>query len=124
MKIKEIKEGKIIFDNGYRLEYYHDQDCCEYVYADFDILETYNVSIKTGKNIKIKEIDFSEKLSELIEGIEGMGFNIISKIGEKFFVPCYNEQNGYYSNELELILYKQEDKETLNITDFVKDILD
>ncbi len=124
MKIKEIKEGKIIFDNGYILEYYHDQDCCEYVYADFDILETYNVSIKTGKNIKIKEIDFREKLSELIEGIEGMGFNIISKIGEKFFVPCYNEQNGYYSNELELILYKQGNKETLNITDFVKDILD
>ena len=124
MKIKEIKEGKIIFDNGYILESYHDQDCCEYVYADFDILETYNVSIKTGKNIKIKEIDFREKLSELIEGIEGMGFNIISKIGEKFFVPCYNEQNGYYSNELELILYKQGNKETLNITDFVKDILD
>ena len=124
MKIKEIKEGKIIFDNGYILEYYHDQDCCEYVYADFDILETYNVSIKTGKNIKIKEIDFREKLSELIEGIEGMGFNIISKIGEKFFLPCYNKQNGYYSNELELILYKQGNKETLNITDFVKDILD
>ena len=83
MKIKEIKEGKIIFDNGYILEYYHDQDCCELVYADFDILKNYNVSIKTGKNIKIKEIDFREKLSELIEGIEGMGFNIISKIGEK-----------------------------------------
>ena len=74
--------------------------------------------------MKIKEIDFREKLSELIEGIEGMGFNIISKIGEKFFVPCYNEQNGYYLNELELILYKQGNKETLNITDFVKDILD
>lgn len=123
MKIKEITGGKVIFDNGYILDYFHDQDCCEQVYADFDVLETYNVSTKTGKNINIKEIDFEEDLNKLIKGIEGQGFNMISKIGEQFFVPCYNDQNGYYSNDLELILYKKDKKETLDITDLVKDII-
>lgn len=119
MKIKEIKENSIIFDNGYELEAYHERDCCEEVYSDFDILTTYNVSTITGKTINIKDIDFEETLNKLVKGIEGQGFNLISKIGENFFVPCYNEQNGYYSSNLTLILYK--DKETLDITDFIKD---
>lgn len=121
MKIKEIKEDGIIFDNGYELEYYHEQDCCEHVYADFDILSNYNLSTKIGKTINIKEIDFKEELEELIEGIQEQGFNMVSKIEEKFFVPCYNEQNGYYSSELELILRKGKTKEIIDISNFVKD---
>ena len=122
MKIKEFKEGSIIFDNGYKLEYYHEQDCCENVYAEFEMLKDYNVSLVTGKNIDIKEIDFEESLTKLIEGVKEAGFNMISKIGEKFFIPCYNSQNGYYSGDLELILYKKNNvKEELDISDFVED---
>lgn len=121
MKIIEINEDNIIFDNEYRLEYYHKQDCCESVYADFEMLKNYNVSTKTGKSINIKDIDFSENLGELIQGVEEQGFNMVSKIGEKFFVPCYNEQNGYYSDDLELILHKEKAKETVDISEFVKD---
>lgn len=122
MKIKEINDDYILFDNGYKLRAYHSQDCCENVYADFEILKDYNVSTKTGKSIKIQEIDFEESLEQLIQGIEEQGFNMVSKIEEKFFVPCYNSQNGYYSSNLELILYKSEKlKETLDISDFVKD---
>ena len=121
MKIKEIKEDTITFDNKYELEYYHEQDCCEHVYADFEVLKDYNVSTKTGKTINIKEIDFKENLLELIEGIKGQGFNILSKIGEKFFIPYYNEQNGYYSSNLRLILYKNGIEETVDISDYVED---
>ena len=121
MKIKEINEEKIIFNNGYILKYYHEQDCCEQVYAEFEILNDYNISTKTGKIINIKDIDFEENLEDLIQGIEEEGFNMISKIGEKFFVPCYNSQNGYYSDDLELILEKSKAKETMNISDFVQD---
>lgn len=122
MKIKEINDDYILFDNGYKLRAYHEQDCCENVYADFEILKDYNVSTKTGKSIKIQEIDFEESLEQLIQGIEGQGFNMVSKIEEKFFVPCYNSQNGYYSSDLELILCKTENlEETLDISDFVKD---
>lgn len=122
MKIKEFKEESIIFDNDYKLEYYHEQDCCESVYAEFEILKDYNVSLVTGKNIDIKEIDFEESLTKLVEGVKEVGFNMVSKIGEKFFVPCYNSQNGYYSGDLELILYKENNvREELDISDFVED---
>ena len=59
MKIKTINNDNIEFDNGYKLEYYHYQDCCEQVYADFDMIKNYNVSTKTGKSINIKDIDFN-----------------------------------------------------------------
>lgn len=121
MKIKNITESNIIFDNGYEMEAFHDRDCCEDVYADFSVLQNYNISNITGKTINIREIDFEENLNKLVKGIEGQGFNLISKIGENFFVPCYNEQNGYYSSNLTLILHKQEEKETLDITDFIED---
>ena len=122
MKIVEINDEEIKFNNGYILYYYHSQDCCEHVYADFEVLKSYNLSTKTGKTINIKDIDFEENLQNLVEGINEAGFNMISKIGEKFFVPCYNQQNGYYGSDLDLILYKNKNyKETLNISDFVED---
>ena len=46
---------------------------------------------------------------------------MISKIGEKFFIPCYNSQNGYYSSELELILKRGKAKEVMDISEFVED---
>lgn len=104
MKIKSIFDEKIVFDNGYELSYYHVQDCCENVYADFKILKTYNLSTTTGKIIDIYNIDFNENIENLIECVKEQGFNMVSKIGEKFFIPCYNEQNGYYNDKLELIL--------------------
>lgn len=122
MKIVEINDEEIKFNNGYILYYYHSQDCCEHVYADFEVLKSYNLSTKTGKTINIKDIDFEENLQNLIEGINEAGFNMISKIGEKFFVPCYNVQNGYYNDKLELILQiNKKLEEHLNISDYIED---
>lgn len=122
MKIVEINDEEIKFNNGYILYYYHSQDCCEHVYADFEVLKSYNLSTKTGKTINIKDIDFKENLQNLIEGINEAGFNMISKIGEKFFVPCYNVQNGYYNDKLELILQiNKKLEEHLNISDYIED---
>ena len=38
MKIEEVTEDHILFDNGNKIEYGHDQDCCEWKYACFKIL--------------------------------------------------------------------------------------
>lgn len=126
MKIVEIvEEDKIVFDNGYTLEQYHSQDCCEHVYADFNVLDNYNLSTVTGKTIDIRDIDFEERIENLIQPVQSAGFNMVSKIGEKFFVPCYNEQNGYYSSDLELTLRRPvafgNVEEKIDITDCVKD---
>jgi hypothetical protein len=122
MKIVKINSEDIAFDNGFEIMGYHEQDCCESVYADFSILKDYNLSTVTGKTIDIKDIEFVEDIEKYIEKVEDAGFNIISKIGEKFFVPCYNSQNGYYSSDLSLIIRKNNNaKVEINISDCVKD---
>jgi len=107
MKIKLINENGIIFDNGMELNDFHDQDCCEHVYACWDSLKT-----EAG----LMEHEFDEDLK--IEGVENSGFRL-----DGFFVPCYNFQNGYYSSSLELII-KYSDKRTtkhIDISDWVND---
>ena len=78
MKIIEIEENILEFDNGYKLEAYHEQDCCENVYADFTILNSYNLSTTTGKTINIKNIEFEESLETLIQGVEGAGLWLVT----------------------------------------------
>ena len=103
MKIKEITDERIIFDNGNYIECHHDQDCCEYNYADFKQIEDFAYSY-----------DFDECL--LFESLE-CGF----RFGDRrrmFFVPCYSEQDGYYSSDLDIDYYvKGSDAVTKMITD-------
>lgn len=100
MKIKSIN-GCINFDNGVQIFDYHDSDCCEDVFADFDALKD---------EVGIFEHDFNERIQ--IERVEDSGFRL-----EGFFVPCYNIQNGYYSDKLELnIRYSDTERDVIDIT--------
>lgn len=78
-------QGGIEFSDGSALIDEHEQDCCENVYADFSNLDS-----------DIKSYDFKGTIK--IEKAKN-GF----KFGDSrrwFFVPCYNVQNGYYSDNL------------------------
>ncbi len=124
MKIDKISNEYIVFNNGFEMNSYHKQDCCESIYADFSVLKTYNLSTITGKEINIFDIEFNEDIENYIKKIEDMGFILISKIGERFFVPCYNSQNGYYSRNLDLVIVRNDESEiSINISDCVKDII-
>lgn len=80
----ELDETKLKFSS------YHEQDCCEHVYADFSIMQYYK-----------KRIEKAYLATLEIKGVSGMGFLLV--LGhEKVFIPCYNYQNGYYSDYLEL----------------------
>jgi len=86
MKIKEINSEEIIFDNGIVIGYEHYQDCCEHVYADFESLKYSSILNHNFGCLSIEDVpDFGIKLN---------GFPI----------PCYNDQNGYYSDDLQLII--------------------
>lgn len=106
MKIKEIGEEYVIFDNGTKMQSIHESDCCEWHWAAFDTLETYNINPKTGQTISILDLDFPEKIQDNIQLIEGEGFNLIASDGSKYFIPCYASNNGYYSDNLQLIITK------------------
>jgi hypothetical protein len=95
MKIKEVTDEHILFDNGNTITFDHEQDCYERNYADFSILTENNVNYN---------YDFDEKL--IFSFVDGLGFVFGSKDERDnmrwIFIPCYSEQNGYYTNEISI----------------------
>ena len=89
MKIKQINEETIIFDNDETISFSHCQDCCEYNYADFSQIED-----------MAKEIEFSSPLD--FEAVDEFGFRFGNEPLRMFFIPCYSDQNGYYSTNIEI----------------------
>jgi len=103
-KIKEIKiDGdtlSLVKEGGgeITISHDHDQGCCERVYADIDVI-TYHEKQIIGEKF--------EKL--IIKEVTEIGFLLCFERGEyehaiKVLIPCYNEQNGYYGSDLELIV--------------------
>ena len=93
LKIIKITNEKIIFDNGSYITYEHYQDWCENNWADFDQIDDL-----------AKEYDYEENLK--FESVEGAGF----RFGDSsfmVFVPCYSEQNGYYSSDIDIFYNKK-----------------
>lgn len=95
MNISKVTDEVIEFDNGNKITYDHDADCCEDNYADFSILNENHVNYN---------VDFDTELT--FDFIDGMGFRFGSK--DKWgdfrwiFIPCYSEQNGYYTDEIDI----------------------
>lgn len=104
MKISKITDKEIVFNNGRIITFDHDQDCCEWNYADFNYLKD-----EAG----IMNYEFPDELDfEVVEGKgkydRGSGFRFGDKEGYMFFVPCYSEQNGYYTCDIDIYYMGEE----------------
>ena len=88
MKIKEVTEDLILFDNENTISSYHPKSCCEYNYALFTEIE--DIAL---------DYEFDE---DLVFEKSSCGFRFGNKDGLMFFIPCYTEQNGYYSDEVSI----------------------
>lgn len=128
MKVVEVTSENVVFDNGAVLTYRHERDCCERVYADFLALKDYNALGKNA-NKTIFDVDFDEtsiRLFSAIVCVVGEGFKVEYADGDfvgSAFVPCYNEQNGYYMSDLELVYIKDGKEISVDISDCVKDVI-
>lgn len=91
MKISKVTNDAIIFDNGNKISFDHSKDCCEYNYADFEQIEDMAFDYEFNENLQF-------------ESVEKAGFRFGDN-GMMFFIPCYSEQNGYYSSDIQ-IYYK------------------
>lgn len=89
MKISKITRDYILFDNDNLIEYYHDQDCCECNYADFESIDDLAKDFDFNDNLDFEECKY--------------GFKFGNKPNNMFFVPCYSEQNGWYSEDIDII---------------------
>lgn len=83
---REKDDEKIGLSNGYIITFYHWQECCEYVYADFD-----NIELEKA----INEKTLFKRIS--IKPVKGIGFLL-----NNILINCYNDQNGYYNTDLNL----------------------
>lgn len=120
MKIVDISEEGITFDNGSALRHFHFQDCCENVYADWKSMQV--VTKISANQLNAQELDFDKNILSKISKVNDIGFIIESEQGIKLFVSCYNQQNGCYSSNLSLIYANGSvTYGELNISDCVKD---
>lgn len=94
IKVEYIDPDCIVFDNGKAIAYAHQQDCCEYNYADF-------MSIRdTAKYIDFNKLQYSF--------VDGFGFKVsddqnpLIRYCNSIVIPCYSEQNSYYTDEIDI----------------------
>lgn len=90
MRIKEITDERITFDNGNYIAFNHEADDTEWNYADFIYLQD---------EAEIMNFDFPEELEFEIVNESGFRFGSAYR---KFFVPCYSSQSGYYSSDIDI----------------------
>ena len=84
MRIKRITNQYIAFDDNSVISFDHDQDCCEINYANFPYIRE-----EPG-------IFFHDFNKNLMFEYAGGGFRF-GDPGFMVYVPCYSEQNGYYT---------------------------
>lgn len=87
--ITKVTDEAIVFGNGSTITFDHCPDCCEWNYADFSQLE--DLAKKTTFDFPL-----------VFERVEGAGFRFGNYPQKMFFVPCYSEQNGYYSDDIDI----------------------
>ena len=92
--VTSITNDAIYFDNGVNLTYYHSQDCCESHWLDFTHIE---LSDFDGLIFDLSDDSFFERIPEY--GIALKPLN-----GFPVRIPGYGSNNGYYSDNLNLIL--------------------
>lgn len=112
MRITEVNDEQMVFDDGTTISYGWDGDGYERNYADFEAI--------MDDELRESEFDFFElSLPEEEENqggffitFCGMPHQMLGTYDKKCWVPCYSEQNGYYTTELEIFV---NDESTLKL---------
>ena len=94
LKVLKVENDEILFENGVRLYSNHDQDCCESHYLSMD-----NLTIEDFEGL---EFDLTN--DNFFKRIEDYGIELVPIKGHSVKIPGYASNNGYYSNQLDLIL--------------------
>lgn len=93
-KVTEVNSEYIDFDNGIRLQSYHEQDCCEHHYVDFSYV---NIDDFDG-------LEFDLSGDKFFNRINDYGIELIPVSGWGVRIPGYGSNNGYYSSQLSIQL--------------------
>jgi hypothetical protein len=94
MKVLQLKDEEIIFEDGTKLYSHHDQDCCESHYLDFTHTKLEDFE---GLNFDLSNEDFFERVPDY-------GIRLKPTNGLPVAIPGYGYNNGYYTENLSLVV--------------------
>lgn len=97
---------RFIFENEFNIliAAHHKQDCCEDVYAYFSDLDLHFALLKNNEYNQLKIKPIKDEGFLMIFGLIFDEDECEAPFFTKIFIPCYNDQNGYYSANLKLII--------------------
>lgn len=101
-----IDRYEIRFNDGSTLYSDHDQDCCEHHYLSFSDL--------TLQDFEGLEFDLTK--DDFFTRVENYGITLNPKNGHPVSVPGYGSNNGYYSDNLNLVVKIDGNIKTYDIT--------
>lgn len=107
MKVVEINNERIIFEDGTMVYSDHNQDCCESHWLDFE-------------HIKLEDfdgLDFDLTNDNFFTRIEGYGISLNPTNGFPVRIAGYGSNNGYYSDNLDLVVDNGRSRKVYNITE-------
>ena len=106
IKLTKFDDEMIYFSDGSTISYSHYQECCECNYADFSALENYKDLLDwEWDDFTVRPINGTGIMLTLI-GHNEFGIPIAPGI----LIPCYSEQNGYYSTDLDILVNRPDSK--------------
>lgn len=94
LKVVELFDEGLKFDNGISLYSEHDTDCCERHY-----MSTSDLTLEDFEGL---EFDLSN--DNFFERIEGYGIALKPINGFPIRIPAYGDNNGWYSSNLSLVI--------------------
>ena len=98
LKVVSVNSEYIEFETGVRLSSNHDSDCCEHHELTLEDL--------TLEDFKGLEFDLTGE--DFFKRIEDYGIELIPLHGHSVKIPGHGYNNGYYSNQLDLVLHNGE----------------
>lgn len=90
IKIVKAEENHLEFSDGSYIIAYHDRDCCEHNYADFEQIDDLAWDWEFEWPLQFTSDEY--------------GF-LFGNPGKMVWVPCYSEQDGYYSSNIDVCYF-------------------
>jgi hypothetical protein len=108
LKVVKIDQDKIVFDNGVYLYSYHSQDCCE----------SHELYFRDLTLDEFNGLEFDLTNDNFFRRIPGYGIELVPIQGFSVRIAGYGSNNGYYSDQLDLVISDGKVFEkTFNITE-------
>jgi hypothetical protein len=108
LKVVKVTSDYIEFDNGIQLSSYHERDCCENHYLNFNDL---NIEDFEGLIFDLTGEAFFNR-------IDGYGIELLPIKGHSVKIAGHGSNNGYYSSHLDLVLSNNKDfNKSFNISE-------